>query len=91
MKFLHFITKIYVQTHMVIAIMPDMKTEQAVKHFGTQMKLAAALGIDQSTISGSWKEYPPPLRQLQLEVLTEGALKAEPECDKFRAPAAKAA
>ena len=69
------------------AIMRRMKTEQAVSHFGSQMKLAAALGIDQSTISGSWREYPPPLRQLQIEALTGGELRAEPECDKYRVPA----
>lgn len=68
-----------------------MKTDQAISHFGTQVKLAAALGIDQSTISGSWREYPPPWRQLQIEALTGGALKAEAECDKYRVPAVKAA
>lgn len=84
------IEKIYVHVLMGGAIMPPMKTEQAVKFFETQVKLAAALGIDQSTISGSWREYPPPLRQLQIEALTGGELRAEPECDKYRVPATKA-
>lgn len=55
-----------------------MKKTDAIQHFGTQVALAAAIGVDQSTISKSWGEYPPPLRQLQLEALTGGALKAEP-------------
>lgn len=63
-----------------------MNTEAAIKHFGTQVKLAAALGIDQSTISKSWGDSPPPLRQLQIEAITSGALRAGPECDKFRVP-----
>jgi transcriptional repressor of cell division inhibition gene dicB len=54
-----------------------MTTDEAVKHYGTQTKLAAALGIRQPTISG-WGDFPPPLRQLQLQQLTKGKLKAEP-------------
>jgi DNA-binding transcriptional regulator YdaS (Cro superfamily) len=62
-----------------------MRTADAIKFdaFGTQSALARALGIDQSSVA-TWKEYPPPLRQLQIEALTRGALKAEPDCDKYR-------
>jgi hypothetical protein len=55
----------------------NMKKTDAINHFGTQVALAAALGVDQSTISKSWGEFPPPLRQLQIEALTGGALKAD--------------
>lgn len=58
-------------------ICAKMKKTDAIQHFGTQVALAAAIGVDQSTISKSWGEYPPPLRQLQLEALTGGLLKAE--------------
>ena len=68
------------------AIIGAMLTRDAIGFFGTQVKLAEALGMDQSSVSG-WKEYPPPLRQLQIEALTKGALRAQPECDKFRVPA----
>jgi hypothetical protein len=54
-----------------------MTTEEAIKHYGTQWKLAKALGTVQSTIS-SWGTYPPKLRQLQLQQLTKSRLKAEP-------------
>lgn len=54
-----------------------MTTEDAVKHYGTQQKLADALGIKQSSVAG-WKDYPPVLRQLQLQRITNGRLKAEP-------------
>lgn len=67
-----------------------MTKDQAVRHYGTQGKLATALGMKQSSVS-LWGEYPPPLRQLQIEALTAGALKAEAECDKFRFPAQQAA
>lgn len=63
-----------------------MTKEQAVAHFGTQVLLAQALGMSQGSIS-LWGDYPPELRQLQIEALTGGALKAEPSCDKYRVPA----
>jgi hypothetical protein len=56
-----------------------MTKDQAVKHFGTQQALAAALGMSQGSVS-LWKEYPPAIRQIQLEAITDGALKAEPGC-----------
>lgn len=67
-----------------------MKTTEATGHFGSQSATARALDIDPSTVCG-WGEYPPPLRQLQLEALTDGSIKAEPDCDKFRVPAKAAA
>jgi hypothetical protein len=54
-----------------------MTTEQALKHFKTQQALADALGIKQSSVA-EWGEYPPPLRQVQLEMLTSKKLRAEP-------------
>lgn len=54
-----------------------MKTSDAIKHFGTQQKLASALGIFQSSVA-EWGEYPPRLRQLQIAALTAGQLQAEP-------------
>lgn len=60
-----------------------MTKDQAVEHFKTQTALAAALGCDQSTVSG-WGKYPPALRQLQIEALTKGELRAEADCDKYR-------
>ncbi len=52
-----------------------MTKNDAIQHFGTQQKLAAALGITQPAIA-AWKETIPLLRQLQLERLTGGVLKA---------------
>jgi DNA-binding transcriptional regulator YdaS (Cro superfamily) len=54
-----------------------MTTQEAVSHYGSQQKLATALGIKQPTVSG-WGVYPPAIRQIQLERLTRGRLKAEP-------------
>jgi len=56
-----------------------MKTTDVITHFETQVRTAKALGIDQSSVSG-WGEYPPDARQLQIERITLGALKAEPGC-----------
>jgi transcriptional repressor of cell division inhibition gene dicB len=63
-----------------------MTKEDAIKFFGTQAKLAEAIGMSQGSVS-LWGSSPPPLRQLQIEALTAGALKAGPECDKFRVTA----
>ena len=52
-----------------------MKTKTAISYFKTPTKLARALGIKQSSIY-DWGEFAPPLRQLQIEILTNGALKA---------------
>lgn len=60
-----------------------MKSIDAVNHWGSQKALADALGIQQPSVA-AWPEYPPPLRQLQIEAASNGALKAEPSCDKFR-------
>jgi hypothetical protein len=54
-----------------------MTTQEAIKHYKTQTLLAQALGIKQGSVSG-WGEYPPALRQLQLQQITRGKLKAEP-------------
>ena len=60
-----------------------MRSAEAIEYFKTQSALARALDMNQSTVS-TWREFPPPLRQLQIEALTNGELKAEPECDKYR-------
>ena len=56
-----------------------MKTSDVLKHYRTQVATAAALGINQSSIS-VWGKYPPDARQLQIEKLTSGALSAEVGC-----------
>jgi transposase-like protein len=57
-----------------------MKKSEAIAHYeGNVSALARALGIDQSSVY-SWGEFPPGGRQLQLERLTKGKLKAEPGC-----------
>ena len=56
-----------------------MKTSDVIGHYKTQTAAAKALGIDQSSVSG-WDEFPPDARQLQIERLTKGVLKAEPGC-----------
>jgi len=63
-----------------------MTKDQAVTEFGTQQALADALGLTQGSVS-LWGDYPPPLRQLQIEALTAGRLRAEADCEKFRVPA----
>lgn len=56
-----------------------MRTQDVLEHFKSQTAVAKALGIRQSSVA-EWGEFPPPLRQVQLEALTEGQLKAEREC-----------
>lgn len=56
-----------------------MRKEEAVNFYGSQSALARALGIAQASVAG-WGDYPPGGRQLQIEKLTKGKLKAEPDC-----------
>jgi hypothetical protein len=60
-----------------------MKTHDVIQHFGSKAAVAAAVGIAVPAVY-SWREYPPPLRQLQIEAITRGALKAESDCEKYR-------
>lgn len=69
-----------------------MTTADAIKHFGSQYAISKALGIAQPSVC-KWGECPPDLRQLQIESLTGGSLKAEkyilPTSEKkYRNPAA---
>lgn len=54
-----------------------MRTDQVIEHFGSQAAVARALGIRQPSVC-EWGETPPPLRQLQIERITAGALRADP-------------
>ena len=54
-----------------------MRTQEAVDHFGSQAALAKALGIKQQSVA-DWGDEVPPLRQLQIEKITNGELRANP-------------
>lgn len=56
-----------------------MTYEEALNHFGgTQVKLAAALGIRQPAVS-AWKGKVPAPYQFQIEVMTDRKLRVDPE------------
>ena len=52
-----------------------MKKQDAIEYFGTQQALADAIGVSSAAIA-QWGDTVPPLRQLQLQQLTLGKLKA---------------
>jgi DNA-binding transcriptional regulator YdaS (Cro superfamily) len=54
-----------------------MKFEQLIKHFGSQVQAADAIGVTQPTLS-NWKKRGniPHLQQLRIEHVTKGKLKA---------------
>ena len=54
-----------------------MKTNYAVEYFGSKVALARALGIHKAAVS-QWGDTIPQGRAYQIEVLTGGALKADP-------------
>ena len=54
-----------------------MKTQEAIDHFGSVVRLATALKLKTRQTVYAWGEYPPAGRQYQIEILTNGALKAE--------------
>lgn len=53
-----------------------MTTDEAIEHFGGRRQLAEALKVWPQVIY-QWGERPPMSRQYELEVKTEGALKAD--------------
>jgi len=53
-----------------------MKKVDAIRYYGTQRKLADALGISQAAVS-KWPDRVPKLRQYELERLTGGKLKVD--------------
>lgn len=55
-----------------------MKRSEAVRFFGSQKKLANALNLTHQAVQ-AWGETIPRLRQLELERITRGALKADHE------------
>lgn len=58
-----------------------MTTQDAIDHFGSKIAIARALGIWHTTIS-SWGVYPPLGRQYELQVVTDGKLKATKPTEK---------
>lgn len=59
--------------------MASVKTQEVIDWYGSKAEVAKVLGIEAPSIY-SWKEYPPALRQLQIEAMTKGKLRAEPDC-----------
>jgi DNA-binding transcriptional regulator YdaS (Cro superfamily) len=55
-----------------------MRTAEVIEHFGSQAAVARALNIKPPSVA-EWGETVPPLRQLQIEKITGGVLKAAPE------------
>lgn len=53
-----------------------MTRHDAIQHFKTVAELASALGISTQAVY-DWGDRVPELRQLQLEKITKGELKAE--------------
>lgn len=54
-----------------------MRLQDALSHFGTQQKLAEALGMKQGSISSWDRERIPLARALQVEKLTRGQLRVD--------------
>lgn len=53
-----------------------MEKQTAIKHFGSGVKLADALGIAPAAIS-QWGEFVPEGRAYQIQHITKGKLKVE--------------
>lgn len=62
-----------------------MLKQDVLDHFGGATATAQALGVSQPSVS-NWEDPIPELRQLQIEKLTCGVLRAGPECEPYRVP-----
>lgn len=56
-----------------------MNTQDAIKHFGSIKKVAEVLNITRVQSVYQWGDKVPMRRQYQLQLLTKGKLKADPE------------
>lgn len=62
-----------------------MTFDQVIKHFGTQAEAARVLKLSRQSIN-LWKSHGVPCtRQLQIEHITDGAIKASPAAKKIAA------
>lgn len=52
-----------------------MKKQKAIEHFGSETKIAKALGITKGAVN-QWGEYIPWGRACEIALLTKGKLKA---------------
>ncbi len=53
-----------------------MTTKEVIDYFETQVAIAKALGITQSAVS-QWDDRPPMMRQYQIQIVTQGGLRAD--------------
>lgn len=67
-----------------------MRTRDVIEYFGSQAAVARALGIKPPSVA-EWGDVVPPLRQLQIERLTDGKLAADPAILPPPPPATEAA
>ncbi|MGQ7956480.1 Cro/CI family transcriptional regulator [Pseudomonas sp. SP16.1] len=64
-----------------------MKKSDVLAHFNGVSKVAAALGISPGAVS-QWPDEVPVLRQLQIQAITGGQLRASADALKFSQPSA---
>lgn len=62
-----------------------MNAKEAIQHFGNIKNLADALQIKYVQSVYQWGDKVPMRRQYQLQLMTKGKLKADPESDKSAA------
>ena len=62
-----------------------MKTAAAIAYFKNKRQLALALGITPNSVQ-EWGLTVPPLRQFQLEAMTNGDLQVDPRLKPSREP-----
>ena len=67
------------------AILGAMLKAEVLNYFGGVVETARQLGLRQPSVT-NWEDPLPILRQLQIEAVTKGALRAGPECDPYRVP-----
>lgn len=77
-----------IDIHLGIPNNEGMRTSDAIEWFGGKAALAKALDLATPSVY-EWGEFPPPLRQIQIEKVTRGKLKAE--ADVFSVTSKKAA
>ena len=60
-----------------MASIDGMTYDQLITHYRSAAKVARAFGITTASVAGWRKRGVPPVRQFQIELETEGALRAD--------------
>ena len=68
-------SQLYLNYTEILQVDINMKLQKVIKYYGNKSNIAKALGLHRSAIT-NWGDAIPQFRQYQIQILTNGKLKA---------------